>query len=762
MTALRLVLPPQSLLEVALTAAVEEGLAPNVRRWFAIHGHVAGEPMEMQAINVAKGGSSYTESRFAHAFDVETCIRLLEQTDTWEVPAIYLIANEVDPAVATRAEPGRWHPMQKGESTSDAEIRSRRVLYIDIDAKRAKGTSATDEEVARTHAVAVLIHAKLGAILFGDSPLALGASGNGRAVMVALGSIPSTPEVHATVKGILSALGALYATPEVIIDASVCDPKRLLPAWGTMKRKGARGVSARPHRRTGLVCRETPARVDLAGLESILAALRAEITPEQSAVVDKAMGKRPAPTPPPQPRPGAAPFHGEKLYDRANDQPIQDVVSRCGFLEGDDPKCAGCGTVGDSSVAFVGNGVKCLHARCSGRGKDGFYTAVDFVAAAMNLQPVEAVNQIAEWFGFDGFKPRAEPRHRPPAAEPPEGWVDPEAEEAAESAPPPREKTPAQKAEAKSAVERYGVLSVGNILLGVLNRAQAPTPEKGAISGHAAIDKLIGAFRRERITVVGAATSWGKSSFAVMTSDESIRIGKTVLLISGEDGEDTYGQRLMSRRARVNSMRLRDGIATEEEIGQMTAEVALAERVPFFLSGIGKTAEFLAAAIKDIAAEVPIDLVIIDYLQAFTCAKRCQDRRNEITHIARLFADAIKASKAAGLVFSQIRRLEDGERPTMHHLKESGDVENMAEHVLMGFQTKRADPSNPGNEEIERFMVIEKNKDGPKMPIPLKMDFNEHTASFDAMDIRACSAAQQAQMQRRAEAPPTRRRSHEH
>lgn len=736
-----------TVLEVALACAVEEGLEPNVLRWLAFHGHREDEPIELQAINIAKG-SGYTESRFAHATDADTIVQLLTDADRWDVPAIYFIANEVDPAVATRAEPGKWHVMPKGESTSDAEIASRRVLYVDVDARRAKGTSATDAEVAKTHEVAERIFARIRDALGTEGPLGLGASGNGRAVLVALDSIAPTVEVKDTIKGILAALGALYGSEDVVIDSSVCDAKRLLPAWGSMKRKGSPGVLARPHRRTGLVCRPSIGRVGAGGLDHLLANLCASLTTEQRAVVDKAMGKRPAPTAAVQPTFGAP---REKLYDRANDQPIRDVVSRCGLLDGDDPKCAGCGTVGDSSVAFVGNGVKCLHARCAQRAKSGFYTAVDFVAEAMRLESVDAVNQIAEWFGFDGFKPKTQqaPPPRAPVAEPPPDWQDPEQDNAPDLH---RAAEPKQ-----SAIARYGVVSVGDILSGVLNRAANPTTEKGAISGHAIIDKYLGTFRRGRVTVVGAATSWGKSSFSVMTSDESMKIGKTVLLISGEDGEDTYGQRLMTRRARISSMKLRDGESTPDDLDKMTAELAAAEHKPFFLNGIGKPAEMLAAAIKDISAEIQIDLIIVDYLQAFTCSKRCQDRRNEITHIARCFTDAIKAANSAGLVFSQIRRLEDNERPTMHDLKESGDVENMAEHVLMGFQTKSADPNRRGQDEIERFMVIEKNKDGPKIAIPLKMNFNEFSASFDAMDARTCHDAQQAMTMRQQETSGSRR-----
>jgi hypothetical protein len=275
------------------------------------------------------------------------------------------------------------------------------------------------------------------------------------------------------------------------------------------------------------------------------------------------------------------------------------------------------------------------------------------------------------------------------------------------------------------ACTRYGVRSVGEMLNGVYRRATQQKPERGSPTGVHAIDRVIGGFRRGRVTVLGASTSWGKSSFAVMASDVGMRSDKRILLVSGEDGEDTYGQRLMARRAGVNAMALRDLEITPKDLSRMAGVLGSAEGDPFFLNGIGKTAEYVGGAIKSICEEVNPDLVIVDYLHAFTCSKRCQDRRNEITHIARVFTDAIKNAGAAGVIFSQLKRLEDGQRPTMHDLKESGDVENMAEHVLIGYSVV---PKQ--TQERKRYILIEKNKDGPVPGDAIEMPFDNVTASF--------------------------------
>jgi replicative DNA helicase len=286
--------------------------------------------------------------------------------------------------------------------------------------------------------------------------------------------------------------------------------------------------------------------------------------------------------------------------------------------------------------------------------------------------------------------------------------------------PPPYLDDPEQPSE--PAAKRYGARSMAELLDAVVVRAETQRPERGVTCGNADIDEAIGGFRRQRVTIVGAETSFGKSSFAVMCADEGIKAGAGILLVTGEDGPDTYGQRIMARRADVNALRLRDNVLLEEDIAKMKATAALAQKTPFFIDGIGKQAEYLARAIRDVCAENAIALVIVDYVQAFSCAKRCQDRRTEVTHIARTFVDAIKSANAAGLLLSQLKRPDKSvSPPTMHDLKESGDLENMAEHVLLGHLEQNG----------ERVFYIGKNKDGVRGTDRVPVKFNTKTASFE-------------------------------
>jgi replicative DNA helicase len=290
----------------------------------------------------------------------------------------------------------------------------------------------------------------------------------------------------------------------------------------------------------------------------------------------------------------------------------------------------------------------------------------------------------------------------------------------------PRDVNPEDDGRERSPVDRHSVQSAAAILAASFQRTSAGPRGRGVPCGHWMVDKMLGGFRPEHVTVCGAGTSWGKSSFATQVSDVGLRAGARILLVSGEDAEVMYGNRLLARRANVNAMSVRDGTCTPSELDRMAAVVEEGERDPFFFDARGKSVEEIAKAIREIVAEVEADLVMVDYLQAIGANRRTQDRRNEVTYIARTLVDAIKLSGASGLLFSQLKRMEDNARPTMHDLKESGDVENMAEHVLIGYRVRPKDEREPE----KRYLLVEKNKDGPVVPEPLEMPFNFVTASF--------------------------------
>jgi hypothetical protein len=87
------------------------------------------------------------------------------------------------------------------------------------------------------------------------------------------------------------------------------------------------------------------------------------------------------------------------IFTEANNLPVHEVADWLGLLQDGHPVCPGCGTTGDSRVAFVGCGLKCLRSRCSQIGRAGFRTNIDLVMEVRGVDALGAARLLAEQFG---------------------------------------------------------------------------------------------------------------------------------------------------------------------------------------------------------------------------------------------------------------------------------------------------------------------------------------------------------------------------
>lgn len=275
-------------------------------------------------------------------------------------------------------------------------------------------------------------------------------------------------------------------------------------------------------------------------------------------------------------------------------------------------------------------------------------------------------------------------------------------------------------------------LTVGDLLRDSEQRLLTPRAALGCTTGHYAIDRATGGLERGSVWVFGAETNWGKSSWLVMMADENIRAGRRVLIVSAEDDQKLYGDRLLIRRSRVCAERFKAKRLQPDERDKIREVVKAGEDSPVFFDARGRSVEWVASRTKELVREYAIDVVAFDYLQAFDSDKRHQDRRNQVSYIARALTDVAKMANISGVIFSQVTIVEGRAYPDKHSIKESKDVGNAAEIVVMGFtpvkQILRRDGS-PLVEAGERALNLDKNKSGAKGMFPIKWD--SKSACFD-------------------------------
>ncbi len=209
-----------------LDRAANDSLSTTVARWFRFLDVRDGEVVELQALQVPIR-SGYERNEYGHVASVDDAVRALRQAEEKRPKGIYYVLNEVDPVVATRATPDRWHPSRKNESTTDRDIIARRALFIDVDAERSSGTSASEEELQRAFGKAAEVLAWLREHL-PEGAIGVGHSGNGVSLFLAIERLAETPELARLARALLAGLAHRFSDGGAKVDTTVHEAKRLM------------------------------------------------------------------------------------------------------------------------------------------------------------------------------------------------------------------------------------------------------------------------------------------------------------------------------------------------------------------------------------------------------------------------------------------------------------------------------------------------------------------------------------------------------
>lgn len=391
--------PTPRTLEERLALAQAEGLEANLRRQLRFIG--ARGVVELQVVGVRRNAQdSYEKVKAAHATSSSSAVALSNDADAWHAQGQYIISARLKAGVESRRGPDAWHELGKGSSTTDNDVAARRILPIDLDVARPANISATDAEMALSVSVALKVHQYLVPIV-GEGSLALVHSGNGRQIHIALDDIAESSDVKLIVCSILAGVDSLFSTSEVKVDLKMADAKRLLPACGTLKKKGAPGIADRPHRRTAIVTSADPRNVTLDGLWELHSRIRSDCDQAGRAAMDRAKGIKPKPG---QAKSSSPPTSGSSPFEEANAVDSTSVAEWLDLYDSGNLRCPGCGE--SDGVDIIDHGLKCLHNRCEGRGRSGFRTNVDITMEVRGVDARAAVNLLAARFGFEPLRDR--------------------------------------------------------------------------------------------------------------------------------------------------------------------------------------------------------------------------------------------------------------------------------------------------------------------------------------------------------------------
>lgn len=253
---------------------------------------------------------------------------------------------------------------------------------------------------------------------------------------------------------------------------------------------------------------------------------------------------------------------------------------------------------------------------------------------------------------------------------------------------------------------------------------------RGLSLGYDRIDALTHGLDGNRIMVVGAMESMGKSSIALNFALNIIKQKKSVLMFSLEMNEIQLMDRCISIISGIDLEMLKNTSALSDEnchkIGEATT---LLNTSNFFINtNFDINSDKMIAYAMSIKKKHGLDCVIIDHLQLLGANEKGMDERARINYASRNLKRLTKVLDIPVIVLAQVNRDSNDpyglKVPSRKRLKESGNIEADADIVLMAHRIlNNADgtPVTDGHQE-DLILYFDKNRDGPRKMLVFRLD----------------------------------------
>lgn len=250
----------------------------------------------------------------------------------------------------------------------------------------------------------------------------------------------------------------------------------------------------------------------------------------------------------------------------------------------------------------------------------------------------------------------------------------------------------------------------------------------GVPTGFPDFDRMSAGLQPGALYIVAARPAMGKTAFALnigqyAAGEEHV----PVLIFSLEMSAEQIAQRMLSSEAKVNLIELFE--SRRQQSGQwesLKRAAAKIEKSPIFIDDSSplNTLELRGRCRRFFAKHGEgRGLIIIDYLQLMTAARRMENRTQEVSEISRTLKSIAREFKVPVIALSQLsrdveKRRENNKRPMLSDLRESGSIEQDADMVLFLYREAYYAQEND-MQDATAEVIVAKNRNGPTGKVDL-------------------------------------------
>ena len=205
-------------------------------------------------------------------------------------------------------------------------------------------------------------------------------------------------------------------------------------------------------------------------------------------------------------------------------------------------------------------------------------------------------------------------------------------------------------------------------------------------TGFFELDALTDGLHKGELTIIGARPATGKTTFALQIAERIAGYNKSVMFVSLEMSEEQIIQKILAKKSRVNSRKIRNGDLTEEELDNIYIKCGEISDLPLLLYTKLKSIQQIEIEARKLKNKGKIDLLIIDYLQLVRNMGNFKSREQEVADISRTLKLLSLELEIPIIALCQLNRNASKNEPTLADIRESGSIEQDADNVIFLYQ----------------------------------------------------------------------------
>jgi len=226
--------------------------------------------------------------------------------------------------------------------------------------------------------------------------------------------------------------------------------------------------------------------------------------------------------------------------------------------------------------------------------------------------------------------------------------------------------------------------------IAVIEKNSLSSGISGITSGFESIDRFTGGWQPQDLIIVGGASSMGKTSFALALAANAARSGHNSVVFSYEMSVTQLMSRILSSETSIDNRYLIKGTLTNDEWSKIHSATGVIEKLPLYIDECKSTSlRYLLNKIRQYVITRGVKLVMIDYLQLVSNMLKGRSREQEVSVIARSLKNIAKELDITVIALSQLSRgveRNEGCRPMLSNLRESGEIEQAADAVVFVYR----------------------------------------------------------------------------